>query len=93
MKDKIELKIHEIAKILSETNNKLNNYGLFAGKFGIALFLLEYSEHFGNKQMKDKGLCLIEDVFVDIERTKLPIASFCDGIFVVRDLYSRTLLL
>ncbi|HBN06711.1 MAG TPA: hypothetical protein DD434_13140, partial [Bacteroidales bacterium] len=80
MKDRKELKIHEIAKILSETNIRLNNYGLFAGNFGIALFLLEYSKHFGDKQMRDKGLCLIEDVFVDIERTKLPIASFCNGI-------------
>lgn len=79
MKDRIELKIHEIAKNLLETNNK-HNYGLFAGKFGIALFLLEYSERFGNKQMGNKGFCLIEDVFADIEKAKLPIASFCNGI-------------
>lgn len=79
MKNRIESKIYEIAKNLLETNNK-HNYGLFAGKFGIALFLLEYSKHFGDNQMKVKGLSLIKDVFGDIERTKLPIASFCNGI-------------
>lgn len=80
MKRDIEIKLKEIVNVLLSQKQENNNYSLLSGKFGIALFLLSYSKYYNSNEIEQKGFDLIESVFDDIEASKYPIYTFCNGI-------------
>lgn len=76
----LEIKLKEIIDLFFIENNKSIEYGLLSGSIGYSLLLLYYSKEFKDEAFLNKGIDIIEDIFSDIEETKYPIFSFCNGL-------------
>ncbi len=79
-KQKIEKKIHEIARIVVNLSIIHKDKGLMGGSAGIALFLAAYTQHYSHEpKYLDLISTIISGSILAIEKENLPY-TFCDGI-------------
>ncbi|MFV0329282.1 MAG: lanthionine synthetase C family protein [Dysgonomonas sp.] len=82
MKNKIELKLHEIAECIfnkAEQQDKLSSLGLYSGEFGVLLFLYHYSRYRNDPRYINIAESYTERL-LNVLGDKIYIHTFCDGV-------------
>ena len=79
LKNRLQVKLEQIANILYDSTDKFNNPGVLSGVSGLSLFMFYYSRFTGNdkfaevgRQALGKAVTMINDGFAN--------HSFCSGI-------------
>lgn len=81
MRNKIELKLDEIAKCIfnkTEQQDKISSLGLYSGEFGVLLFLYHYSRYRDDPKYINIAESYTEKL-LNVLGDKMYIHTFCDG--------------